>query len=53
LIGHTKDFVNDRHFERFLARLGESGDVRFRSMSEVIRDMNGAPRTSVVCQNPR
>lgn len=53
LIGHTKDFVNDRHFERFLARLGESGHVRFRSMSEVIRDMNGAPKTSVVCQNPR
>jgi hypothetical protein len=53
LIGHTKDFVNDRHFERFLARMREGGQVRFRSMSEVIRDMNGAPKTSVVSQNHR
>lgn len=39
LIGHSKDFVNDRHLDRFLAALCQRADVCFASMSDCIRDM--------------
>ncbi|HRS10279.1 MAG TPA: hypothetical protein P5068_04420 [Sedimentisphaerales bacterium] len=50
LIGHTKDFVNDMHFERFLARMREDGHTRFRTMSEVVQDMSDALTAQAGCE---
>ena len=36
LIGHSKDFFNDRHFDRFLAKMRRRNDVQFQSFSEYI-----------------
>jgi hypothetical protein len=36
MIGHSKDFVNDRHFDEFLATVSRSGSVRFAGMSEYV-----------------
>lgn len=38
MIGHSKDFVNDRHFDAFLAVLHRSENVRFVNMSESVRE---------------
>ncbi len=43
MIGHAKDFVNDRQFERFLAALSGSASVRFVTMSETIQAMLHGP----------
>lgn len=37
VIGHSKDFVNDRQFEMLLAGMSERGDVRFVTLCESIR----------------
>jgi len=34
LIGHSKDFFNDRHFDCFLARMSQNSDVKCQTMSE-------------------
>jgi len=39
MIGHAKDFVNDRQFEEFLATLSRRGGVRFVNMSECLHEM--------------
>lgn len=36
LIGHSKDFYNDRHFDLFLARMSQSDYVKCQTMSEFI-----------------
>lgn len=36
MIGHSKDFVNDRQFDEFLGALSRGGNVRFATMSESI-----------------
>ncbi len=38
MIGHSKDFLNDRPFEKFLAVLSRSGKVRFVNMSEYLHE---------------
>jgi hypothetical protein len=38
MVGHSKDFVNDRHFDEFLAALSRRKTVCFMSMSEIIQD---------------
>lgn len=43
-IGHSKDFINDRQFDRFLATLSGSKEVRFVSMSEYVHEMLSVPR---------
>ena len=43
-----KDFINDRHFDAFLAAVSRSEDVRFVGMSESVRERvnsAGASRT--------
>jgi len=40
-IGHSKDFVNDRHFDRFLAAASQSRRVCLTSMSECVREALG------------
>jgi len=37
VIGHSKDFVNDREFDRFLAALHQDETVRSQGMSEYVR----------------
>lgn len=37
LIGHSKDFFNDRHFDRFLATIREDKNVSFQTISEFTR----------------
>lgn len=39
MVGHSKDFANDRQFENFLATLSRRGDVRFVSMSECLHEL--------------
>ncbi len=39
MVGHSKDFANDRQFEEFLAALSRRGDVRFVSMSECLHEL--------------
>jgi hypothetical protein len=46
MIGHAKDFVNDRQFEEFLAALPHRSDVRFVSMSESLHELLSAPGIS-------
>lgn len=46
MIGHSKDFANDRQFEEFLATLSRGGNVRFVSMSESIHEMLSVPGNS-------
>jgi len=46
MIGHSKDFSNDRQFEEFLAALSRSGNVRFMSMSESVQEALRVPRIS-------
>jgi len=46
MIGHAKDFVNDRQFDEFLAALARRGTVRFMSLSESVREMWSAPSVS-------
>jgi hypothetical protein len=51
MIGHSKDFVNDRHFDGFLAAVARSGTVRFASMSEYVQEALGGagiPRSVAV-----
>jgi hypothetical protein len=43
MIGHSKDFVNDRQFEEFLAALSRIRTVRFASMSEILQEALSAP----------
>ena len=38
MIGHTKDFINDRHFAAFLAAVSRSENVRCVTMSESVRE---------------
>lgn len=48
MIGHTKDFINDRHCDAFLAAVSHSESVRFVTMSESVRERvnsAGASRT--------
>lgn len=37
MIGHSKDFVNDREFDKFLASLCKNENVSFQSMSYYVR----------------
>jgi len=37
VIGHSKDFVNDREFSRFLASLRRKDDVSFQTISEYVQ----------------
>jgi hypothetical protein len=37
ILGHSKDFVNDREFNRFLAVLRRDETVRFQGMSEYVQ----------------
>jgi len=37
MIGHSKDFVNDREFDKFLASLCKNENVSFQSMSDYVR----------------
>lgn len=37
MIGHSKDFVNDREFDKFLATLCQNENVSFQNMSEYVR----------------
>ena len=37
MIGHSKDFVNDYEFDKFLASLRRNENVSFQSMSEYVR----------------
>ena len=37
MIGHSKDFVNDREFDKFLASLCRNENVSFQSMSDYVR----------------
>jgi hypothetical protein len=46
MIGHSKDFVNDRQFDEFLAALARSKSVRFVSMSESIEEALCVPSIS-------
>ncbi len=46
MIGHSKDFVNDRPFEKFLTVLSWSGKVRFVSLSECLHEMLNRPGVS-------
>lgn len=43
MVGHSKDFVNDRQFEEFLATVSRRGDVRFVSMSQCLHEMPRVP----------
>lgn len=43
MIGHSKDFVNDRQFDEFLAALARSSSVRFVSMSEYVHKVLRGP----------
>ena len=43
MIGHAKDFVNDRQFDKFLAALSRSRDVSFMTMSESIQEVSSVP----------
>lgn len=36
LLGHSKDFFNDRHFDCFLERMSLDEDVKFQTMSEFL-----------------
>jgi hypothetical protein len=38
MIGHSKDFVNDRHFDNFLAVVSRDRDVRFVGVSEYVHE---------------
>jgi hypothetical protein len=47
VIGHSKDFINDRQFDKFLAALKDH-NVTFRAMSEYVHDtlsMSGISRS--------
>lgn len=46
LVGHSKDFANDRPLEEFLTTLSRRGDVRFLSMSECLQEMLRGARIS-------
>jgi hypothetical protein len=46
MIGHSKDFVNDRQFDRFLAAASRNGNVRFARMSDHVQNMLRTPRAS-------
>lgn len=46
MIGHTKDFINDRHFDAFLAAVSRSESVRFVTMSESVRERLTSAETS-------
>jgi len=37
MIGHSKDFVNDREFDKFLAALCQNENVNFQNMSDYVR----------------
>jgi len=37
MIGHSKDFVNDREFDKFLAALYKNENVNFQNMSDYVR----------------
>lgn len=37
MIGHSKDFVNDREFDKFLASLCKNENVSFQNMSDYVR----------------
>ena len=37
MIGHSKDFVNDREFDKFLAALCRNENVSFQNMSDYVR----------------
>ena len=37
LIGHSKDFVNDRNFDKFLSNVHQDATVQFMTMSEYTR----------------
>jgi hypothetical protein len=44
MIGHAKDFVNDKQFGRFLAWLSKSGIARSMTMCEYLRErIDGVP----------
>jgi hypothetical protein len=43
-IGHSKDSLNEYQFDRFLATLSRSKEVRFVSMSEYVHEMLSMPR---------
>jgi hypothetical protein len=51
MIGHSKDFINDRQFDKFLAVVSRSGSVRFVSMSEYVREALGGPGISRSADN--
>ncbi len=46
MIGHTKDFVNDRHFEAFLAALACRANVRFTTISQCVQALLSAAKAS-------
>jgi hypothetical protein len=51
MIGHAKDFLNDRQFEEFLATLSHRGNVRFMSIPESLHGMLcmlRAPRAATI-----
>ncbi len=46
MIGHSKDFLNDRQFDEFLAALSGSANVRFVTISEGIQNSLCVPGIS-------
>ena len=46
MVGHSKDFANNRQFEEFLATLSRRGGVRFLSISECLHELLRVSRVS-------